>query len=349
MLRQEGAKVLCLAPEDGFEENLRAIEGVRFLPFRHFSRKGLSLRNNFLTLLELIRLLRKERPDLAVFYTIKPNIFGAIAARCSGTASIATVEGLGYAATAPAWLRRFIFLLYRIAFRFVQKVIFLNRDDRAEFLRYRAVAAAKTRVIHGTGVDTDFFRPEEKTAGRPVFLFVGRLLSDKGIREFILAAALVKQAEPDARFQILGSPDAGNPASIPVEELQQLSRNENVEYLGPTEDVRPFIAGAGVVVLPSYREGMPRVLLEGLAMGKPVITTDSAGCRETVEDGLNGFIIPSENTGALAEAMRRFLRLSPSEQRAMGEYSRKKALREFGNHVVLPQYLELFRQVLTAR
>ena len=201
-------------------------------------------------------------------------------------------------------------------------------------------------VIKGTGVDTALFCPEGKESPGPVFLYIGRLLSDKGIREFVRAADIIKGKNPQTRFQILGSTDAGNPASIEAAELLHWIENHSIEYLGATHDVRPFIAEAGVVVLPSYREGMPRVLLEGMAMGKPIITTNSAGCRETVDEGQNGFIVPSENAGALADAMQRFLNLTPAQQLEMGQKSRQKAVSEFSSNVILPQYLNLIQALL---
>jgi len=167
-------------------------------------------------------------------------------------------------------------------------------------------------------------------------------LHDKGIREFVRAASLIKQVYPAARFQILGGLDEDNPASIAAGELSAWLDEAVVEYLGQTDDVRPYIAAADAVVLPSYREGMPRVLLEGMAMGKPVITTDSVGCRDTVDEGENGFIIPSENSEALRQALLRFLQLNPEDRAEMGRKSREKALREFSNEAVLRQYIRVF-------
>lgn len=346
-LATDGCTLLCAAPADGYESYLSALPGVQFVPLHHLSRKSLSLLGNWHTLLELRRLLHRERPDLVVLYTVKPNIFGNLAARMTGIPAIATVEGLGYTATAPAALRRLIFFLYQLAFRFVQKVVFLNHDDRAAFLYNKVVPPHKTLVIKGTGVDTTHFLPGlENGYAAPVFLFIGRLLSDKGIREFVRAAQLTKAVAPQARFQILGKADAANPASIPHGELDAWIRSAAIEHLGYSDDVRPYITGAHVVVLPSYREGMPRVLLEGMAMGKPIITTDSVGCRETVDEGRNGYIVPSEDAAALSAAMLRYMRLSPAEKHAMGRHSRQKALSEFSNDVVLPQYLQLLREAL---
>jgi len=344
VLVREGFSVVCAAPPDPYQEKLQANKGVSFIPLQHLTRKGLSVWNNFRSFIELMQLMRRERPALVVCYTVKPNIFGSLAARLTGVPVIASVEGQGYTATASSPFRFFIFLLYRLAFRFVRRVIFLNHDDKREFLQHKAVAADKTIVITGTGIDTELFKPVPglKTTP-PVFLFIGRLLSDKGIREFVQAATIVKQSEPHVRFQVLGSTDEGNPASIAEAELQHWIEQQHIDYLGYSDDVRPYIANAGAVVLPSYREGMPRVLLEGMAMGKPVITTDSVGCRDTVEDGINGFIVPSENAAALAEAMLSFIRLDPAEQLAMSRYSRYKAEKKFSNDRVLPQYLRVIR------
>ena len=348
LLINEGYTVVCAAPEDGYEEKLRTINGLEFIPLRHLTRKGLSIGDNLHSLLELMRLMRLTRPALVLCYTIKLNIFGCIAARMFNIPAIACVEGQGYAATASSLFRFFIFRLYKLAFHFARRVIFLNYDDQREFLQHDTVLPKKTIVIMGAGIDTDYFKPDktEKPASC-IFLFIGRLLSEKGIREYVQAATRVKQVAPEARFQILGNTDEGNPASIDASELQQWIENQHVEYLGFTDDVRSFISGASVIVLPSYySEGMPRVLLEGMAMGKPVITTDSVGCRDTVEDGINGFIIPAGNTAALTEAMLQFIGLSRSEQIAMSQYSRYKAVKKFSNDRVLPQYLRVIRSVL---
>ncbi|MCB9356201.1 MAG: glycosyltransferase family 4 protein [Lewinellaceae bacterium] len=344
-----GFEVICMAPADGYEVHLSTIAGLRFVPLKKLSRKGLSIVGNLSALIELAKLLRKEKPSLAVFYTVKPNIFGCLAAARAGVPAVATIEGLGYlaSAAAPSSLRRLVFRMYGLALRLARKVVFLNRDDRAEFLRHRVVASEKTLIIRGTGVDTDHFAPvEDGQPPGPVFLFIGRLLSDKGIREFVEAARIVRAAAPEARFRLLGSTDAGNPASIDGDELRRWIDAQSIEYLGQSDDVRTHIAAAGIVVLPSYREGMPRVLLEGMAMGKPVITTDSVGCRDTVEEGRNGLIVPPEDAEALAAAMLRFIRMPAVEREQMGRHSRAKALAEFSNDVILPQYLSLIGAIV---
>lgn len=342
-LHAEGFELLCLAPEDGYAQLLSNLPGVRFVPLHHLSRKGLSPFANWWGFWEIYRQLRRERPGLVVPYTIKPNVFGCMAAHWLGIPCVATIEGLGYAATASALLRNALFGLYRLALRRARKVVFLNHDDERVFLEKNIVSPDKTLIINGTGVDTDYFHPQGHPPQRPVFLFIGRLLSDKGIREFVQAAEMVRARQPECRFQVLGNPDEGNPASIAPSELERWVGQRQIEYLGYADDVRPFIAAATAVVLPSYREGMPRVLLEGLAMGKPIVTTDSVGCRETVDEGQNGYIVPAESAPALAEALQNLLTLPSERLIAMGHHSRQKALERFSNQVILKQYLDVFR------
>lgn len=348
-LLQRGCDVVLIAPEDAYRPKLQAeFPEVAFVPLKKLSRKSLSVWGNSRTYFELKTVLEKERPACAVFYTIKPNIFGSFAIRALAIPAIAVVTGVGYAGTAPLPIRHLVFWLYRQAFRFVQKAIFQNYDDRREFLLADALSPEKATVIKGSGIDTRHYAPTVRPGNRaPIFIFVGRFLSEKGIREFVKAAAQVRGGVPDARFQILGSPDLGNPASILPAELQGWISGGLVEYLGQVEDVRPFVQRADVLVLPSYyREGMPRALLEGMAMGLPIITTDSVGCRDTVEDGHNGFIVPAGDTQALATAMLRFAHLPDPVRQAMGRYSREKVLREFCNEVILPRYLSLIGEAL---
>lgn len=348
-LLQRGCEVVLIAPEDDYRPMLQAaFPEVAFVSLKKLSRKSLSVWGNSRTYLELKAVLAQERPDCAVFYTIKPNIFGSFAVRALSIPAIAVVTGVGYAGTAPLPIRYLVFWLYRQAFRFVQKAVFQNYDDRREFLLAEALTPEKATVIKGSGIDTRYYAPAARPSNQaPIFIFVGRFLSEKGIREFVKAVAQVRRGAPGTRFQILGSPDPGNPASILPAELQSWISEGLVEYLGQVEDVRPFVQRADVLVLPSYyREGMPRALLEGMAMGLPIITTDSVGCRDTVEDGRNGFIVPAGDTSALAAAMLRFAHLPDPGKQAMGHYSREKAIREFCNEVILPRYLSLIGEAL---
>ena len=320
---------------------------ICFLPLRHLSRKSILSLSNILLFLELVRLLRREKPDVALFFTIKPNVLGAFSARWCGVPVVSVIEGRGISATSQHWLRAMSVLLYRLALRSVQRVVFINPDDRADFLRYRIVQPEQAVLMSGPGVDAQHFAPRPKSGRDFTFLFPARLLAEKGIREFAHAATLLKKRGLNARFQILGNTDSGNPTSISKDELEIWVAEGCVEYLGFTDDVRPHIAEADVVVLPSYyREGVPRCLLEAMSMEKPVLTTHSVGCRETVDEGQNGFLIAPRDVKVLADAMQMLANLPPEKLRQMGLHSRQKAVAQFSDEVVLPQFLAVIRAAL---
>ncbi len=336
--------MVLLAPDDRHRLLLEShFPQAEIILLRHLSRRSLSPFSNLRTFWEIFSILRHLRPDVLVCFTIKPNIFGNLSARWLRIPSLGVIEGLGYTGTAPLLLRWLLFRLYRFASKRVSRLIFLNYQDRAEFIKANAVVPENTKVIKGVGIDADFFCPvpQKKSRVETVFLFVGRFLTEKGIREFVAAGIKVRRQCPQARFQVLGSPDPGNPGSILPRELEEWVKNGEVEYLGQTDDVRPYIADADVLALPSYyHEGLPCSLLEGMAMAKPVITTDSAGCRDTVENGRNGYIVPIADVEALARSMLRFVALAPEKQAAMGQESRKKVMHEFRREVILPQYIK---------
>lgn len=286
---------------------------------------------------------------MALLYTVKPNIIGNFAAAMAGgIATISVVEGLGYSGSTAARWRWLAAPLYRLSLLAAHKVVFLNQDDAQEFLNKRLVRAEQSCIIHGPGVNLKQFRPIGKPdTGQVVFLFSGRLLSEKGIREFAGAAQVLKPEYPQAVFRILGAPDPGNPASIDHAEVEQWVTAGFLEYEGYADDVRPALAAADVLALPSYyREGVPRSVLEAMAMGKIIITTDTPGCRDTVEEGRNGFLVPPHNANALLDAMRRVLALSPAERAEMGARSIQKVKDAFSDEIVIPQYLTLLGAAL---
>lgn len=348
-LRTAGFEVVTAAPDDRFSP----LPETRFVPLKHLSRRSFSPLKNLYALLELYRLLKHERPDAALLYTIKPNILGNLAARLTDTTAISVVEGLGHSggpATRWRWLAR---PLYRLAFKFAARVVFLNRDDARDFLAQKLVTPAQCRIIPGPGIDTEFFRPpavhvaKVDKAATVTFLFCGRLLYEKGIREFIEAARVVHGSSgATAGFRVLGSPDPDNPSSVEPVELAAWRHEGIVQFFDAADDVRPQLHEADVLVLPSYyREGVPRSVLEAMAMEKIIVTTDTPGCRDTVEDGRNGFLVPPRRADLLAQTMLRILALPPETRTAMGRYGRAKVIREFSDAVVLPQYLALLREL----
>lgn len=290
------------------------------------------------TVAELWRLMRRIRADYVLGYTIKPVIYGSMAAWLAGVPNcFALVTGLGYAFTGEAsgkrgLLRKLIQRLYRFGLSKSRKVFFQNPDDEALFRQLGLLPAdIPSCVVNGSGVDVADYAlaplPE-----KPSFLLIARLLGDKGVREYAQAARKVKAQYPDAVFQLVGWID-DNPDAISQQELDEWVNTGTVEFLGKLADVRPAIADCNVYVLPSYREGTPRTVLEAMAMGRPVITTDAPGCRETVTDGDNGFLVPVQAVDELAAAMVKFIE-NPELVAGMGERSRLVAEQKYDVHRV---------------
>ncbi len=339
-LQASGCSVVAVGADlDGYELRLRD-GGVDFrtvpVPMSGFSPLG-----DLKLFWAFFRIFRRVRPQVAHMFTIKPVIYGTLAAAAAGVPRrICTVTGLGHAFTESGGLVRFVRIiaevLYRVALSQAHVVFFQNEDDRELFISRRLVAADKARMVPGSGVDLDRFQPPPgPRPARPVrFLMVTRLIRDKGVMEFVEAAERLAAAGLDVDFRLLGSEDARNPTRLTPEEIVRL-RASPVKWLGGVEDVRPALAEADVVVLPSYyREGTPRVLLEAMAMGKPIVTTDAPGCRHLVEPGVNGYLTPVRNASALAEAMARCAASLPDLER-MGQAARRFVELNYSETVVL--------------
>jgi glycosyltransferase involved in cell wall biosynthesis len=293
--------------------------------------------------LELRQLLRRVRADVMIAYTIKPVVLGAGAARATGVKRfVPLVTGLGYAFTEGRGLKRRIsrlmaMRLYRRAFARSAIAIFQNPDDRAEFQRLRLLPERlPAAVVNGSGVDLSVFRPAPLPDG-PSFLMISRLLGDKGIREFAIAARRLKQQHPQVRIGLVGYLD-DTPDSIGADELAAIVEG-GVEFHGKLDDVRPAIAAYSVYVLPSYREGTPRSVLEALAIGRAIITTDAPGCRETVVDSHNGLLVPPRDPDALFEAMNLLVE-HPDRIAAMAAASRRIAEEKYDADVVAANLLD---------
>lgn len=335
-----GHDTLCLTPEPApgddpaWEDALTAL-GVRLIHYP-LDRKGLNPTRDLATLRALRAVFRRERPDRLFAYTIKPVIYGALASALAGYPPRARrnlmITGLGYmfeADSAPKrLLRQLARLLYRAAFSCSGQVFFQNRDDQRVFERLSILPASiAVSQCKGTGVDTARFAVTPLPGGDPVFLYVGRLIEAKGLRELAVAAREVKQTHPKARFQILGPAERGL-GSVPLEEVRSWQDEGCIEYLGETQDVRPFIAAAHGVLLPSWREGTPVSLLEAMSMGRAVVAADAPGSREVVRDGQNGFLTPVRDARALADALRK-LADDPALAARLGEAGRRLAEGEF--------------------
>ncbi|MFC4708938.1 glycosyltransferase family 4 protein [Paraburkholderia caffeinitolerans] len=344
-LASAGAEVLILAPRDRTFEPLVAM-GCHCIDLPVAS-KGTNPIDDLQTLHALYRHYRDLRPDIVFHYTIKPNIYGSIAAWLARTPSVAVTTGLGYVFIQKSRTANIAKLLYRFAFRFPHEVWFLNRDDETAFRSQNLLAhPERARLLHGEGVDLIEFAftplPERREF---VFVLIGRLLWDKGIGEYVEAARRLRMHAPEARFQLLGPAGVDNPSAISREEVATWESEGVIEYLGETADVRPYIANADCVVLPSYREGVPRTLMEASAMGRPIVATDVPGCREVVEHGVNGLLCEARNPDALATSLARMLDLTFAQRAAMASNGRKKIAKEFDERVVVQRYQKLIREI----
>lgn len=328
-----GLHVFALAP-DYDAASRRAVAALGAEPVA-FSLERAAMRpwRDARDVLALARILRRLRPDFAFSYFIKPVIYGTLAARLAGVPNrYAMVEGAGYVysdgAAAPSWHRRLLRAavtgMYRVGLSCAAGVFFLNRDDVDLFVGRRMVAPDRVCLLGGIGVDLAWFGGSAPVLAPPTFILAARLLGEKGVREYVEAARRIRAVHPSARFLLLGATDL-NPGSVAESELRAWHAEGVVEWLGHVDDVRPFLAQASVFVLPSYyREGVPRSIQEAMAMGRPIITTDMPGCRDTVAHGVNGWLIPVRDPAALAAAMSTFIE-EPALISRMGAESRRLA------------------------
>ncbi|MFZ5468998.1 MAG: glycosyltransferase family 4 protein [Myxococcota bacterium] len=343
--RDAGCEVHVATPAVPSSERIRS-HGFTFHPFE-LSRKGASPLAELRSFAQLAWLFRRLRPDLVHLVTIKPVLYGSIAARLlSVPRVVAAVSGLGYifiAQGARATLRRkLVELGYRFAFAHPKlSVIFQNPDDRDELVGRGLVEAEDSVLIRGSGVNIAQFVPTPEPKGTPTVVLASRLLLDKGVREFVEAARSLRSRGLEARFVLVGAVDAGNPASLSEDDVRSWVAEGTVEWWGHREDMPEVFAQAHIVCLPSYREGLPKVLLEAAACGRAIVTTDVPGCREVVQHEENGLLVPARDSVALADALRTLV--ADSERRRLfGQRSRRRAETEFSLEHVIRETLRLY-------
>lgn len=347
-----GYEVVAVAPDDKYTPAVKAL-GCRFIPL-HMENGGTNpLQDAFLTW-RFARLFARERPDFYLSYTVKPNVYGSLAAHLHGIPVINNISGLGVVFGKSGFLLKVVRTLYRLALGRSAKVFFQNNDDRQMFISGALVRPELTDLLPGSGVDLDRFTSTAlpSSASRVTkfrFLLIARMLWEKGVGEFAQAAKLIRFRWPDAEFCLLGFLDVQNPGAVSRAQMDELVAL-GVTYLGTSDDVRAEIAQADCIVLPSYyREGTPRTLLEAAAMARPIITTDAVGCREVVDDGVNGYLCKVRDAGDLAEKMERMMLLSPETRSEMGRSGRAKMEAEFDEQIVIDKYLAAIEQVLARR
>jgi glycosyltransferase involved in cell wall biosynthesis len=343
-LKEKDYEVIAVSPEDGKYSELLKKEFSLF-PVKNLDRKGTNPIKDLKLFFEYFLLFRKLKPDLVINFTIKPNIYGSISAGLLGIPSISVITGLGYVFIRESWLTKFVKLLYWLAFRFNKAVVFQNPEDMKTL---ENLCEGRCLLIESSGVDLKHFDLElckETKKDGFTFLFVGRLLTDKGIYELIKAFEKLKKEKAKVKLIIVGSPDEGNPNSVSKGELEKWVKEGLIEWHGFQKDVRPFYCMANCVVLPSYREGIPRVLLEAMAMEKPIITTDAPGCKNVCVDGVNGFLVKPKDLESLYLAMKRMVELEDEKLREFGKAGRRLAEEKYSVEKIVREYINLIEAV----
>lgn len=343
-LRAKGHEVVMVSPEGNFAPRLREL-GFRLVSFP-LSRRGLNLLVEFSTLVRLVGLYHREKPDLVHQFTVKCVLYGSMACFFTGIRSVVnSVEGLGYVFTEgvgkQTWLRGLVKLIYRLVLH-PTWVIVLNPDDQQYFLENHLVNPRHIVLILGTGVDITQFFPLPESNRNPLVILPARLLWDKGVGEFVEAARRLRTAGLQARFALVGDPDDGNPRSVKPAQLQAWEKEAVIEWWGWKEKMADVYAQASVICLPTYyREGLPKSLIEAVACGRPIVTTNVPGCREMVRQGGNGLLVEARDVSGLAEALK-YLILNPNIRAKMGAIGRKIAEEEYSSERIIPQILTVY-------
>lgn len=342
----EGYEVVAVAPPDEYAQRLVDL-GCRFVALP-MDNKGTHPGRDLLLFFRFLKLLRQERPDVFLGYTIKPNIYGSLAAHMLGIPVVNNIAGLGTAFIRNNWLTRLVRQLYKVALSGSHHVFFQNHEDIRLFVELGLVAPDKVSRLPGSGIDLNVFQyapmlPMDDRSFR--FLLVARMLWDKGVGEYVEAARIVRRKYPTALFQLLGFLDVKNRTAVSSEQMQNWVDEGVVEYLGVADDVKPYLVASDCVVLPSYREGMPRTLLEAAAMGRPIVTTDAVGCREAVDNGVDGLLCRVGDAGDLADKLLHIIQMPHEELAKMGQEGRNKMERKFDEKIVIRRYLEIIWEV----
>jgi len=357
-----GHTVVAVAPPDKHISRITDL-GVRFVPME-MDNKGTNPLKDFNLFLRFVQLFRKEMPCIFLGFTVKPNVYGGLAAAVCRIPAINNVAGLGTVFVRDSLLTWLVAKLYRLGLAKSRKVFFQNKDDLSLFLKSGLVSIGVTGLLPGSGVNTEWFKPAfinddlsssliQSTAiqsnkdGVFRFLLSARLLWDKGVKEFVDSAKILHSAGTNTKFQLLGFLDAENRTSIPRDTVNDWEDEGIIQYLGESVDVRPILAQADCIVLPSYyREGTPRSLIEAASMAKPIITTDTPGCRDVVIDGFNGYLCKPRDAADLADKMLKMINLTPYERNVMGCNGRMLVLREFDEQIVINRYLKAIKDII---
>lgn len=340
---KQGYQVVVIAPKDSDTTAFKS-QKIKFISI-DVDCKGMNPFRDVKLIFQLRKIYLHENFDFIFHYTIKPVIYGSLAAALANKKSISVITGLGYTFIKAGTINKLAVLLYKFSLNIPTEVWFLNNDDRDMFVQKKIVNPGKTRVINGEGVNLKLFHHQHKHHSKFSFLFIGRVLWDKGIGEYVEAARILKKKYPDVEFQILGALGAANPAAISPECMDNWEEEGIINYLGETSKVIPFISNASCIILPSYREGISRVLLEAAAMEKPIVTTNVTGCKDIVEHNRSGYLCEVRNVDSLVKFMEKMILLSVEERQNMGIEGRKIVLEKFDEKIIIKEYHDKLKEV----
>lgn len=335
-----GDKVIISVPEDSTRADVLREMGCKIV-LTSFNRRGMNPLSDYRQMRAYKKLIKQYRPKAVLTYTIKPNIYGGLAARLCHIPQLANVTGLGDAVENRGWLQKLTVFLYKIGLGKAKKVFFQNNSNR-QFCIKTGIAKNNSVLLPGSGVNLQYHKYQDYPVDDGIirFLFIGRLVKDKGIEEFFEAAKKIKSEHPNTEFQILGGRETQYES-----QLDELIYDGTIVYLGTTYDVRPFIGAVNCTIMPSYHEGMSNVNLESAANGRPVITTNVPGCCETVDDGRTGYLVEAKNPNGLMEAIERFISLPYNQKIIMGQNGREKVEKEFDRQIVVDAYLNEIKKI----
>jgi glycosyltransferase involved in cell wall biosynthesis len=342
-LKSEGFEVCVLTQFDGYEKYIsKEVDEIKSL---FISRKGVNPLVDILTIFHFILHIMALRPSLLIFFSIKPVIYGSIAAKLMRIRSIVMITGLGTAFITDSWITKVVKTLYKFALSSVSTVFFQNHDDKNLFINQKLVDPKICRLVPGSGIDLERFAYSDlQNSSNVTFLLIARMLWDKGVGEFVNAARVVKEKYPNTRFQLLGPLGVENRTAIPILQMREWEKEGCIDYLGETDDVIDYIKRASCIVLPSYREGTSRVLLEASAVGRPLIATNVPGCREIIDDEINGFLCKPRDHISLARKIELILSCSHKSLVEMGIKGREKVNNEFHQDIVCDIFIDVINE-----
>ena len=339
-LVEAGHDVTVIAPHETRVDMEKEL-GVKVINIS-LNKRGMNPIEDLKLFRELYKIYKQEKPDIIFHYTIKANVYGTLAAHFAKVKSVAILTGLGYAFVTKSLVSKIAKILYKISLPFAEEICVLNEADKNLLAEEKIIDKDRIFVLSGEGINTEKFLPMEKTENlegkKTIFLMIARAFFDKGVREYVEAAEIIRGEFPDTEFQFLGVLGGNSVAGISKEQMDSYVSKGIINYLGTVNDVTQIVRNADCVVLPSYREGISRTLLEGASMEKPLIATDVPGCREIVVDGVTGFLVESKNSIDLADKIRKFIALSKEERKNLGKAGRKHVIEKFDEKIIIEIY-----------